>query len=78
MSSVVGPRHGWDPKLLWLRHRLAAIAPSGPLAWEPPYAAGAALKSKIIITIIVMNQKIQWELRGERQPEEEPCKSKST
>ena len=23
-----------------------ATAPIGPLAWEPPYAAGAALKSK--------------------------------
>ena len=23
-----------------------AVAPIGPLAWEPPYAAGAALKSK--------------------------------
>jgi len=23
-------------------HRLAATAPIGPLAWEPPYAAGAA------------------------------------
>jgi len=34
------------PKLLWLWHRLAAAAPIGPLAWEPPYDAGAALKSK--------------------------------
>ena len=24
----------------------AAAAPIGPLAWEPPYAAGAALKKK--------------------------------
>jgi len=24
--------------LLW--HRLAAVAPMGPLAWEPPYARG--------------------------------------
>ena len=23
-----------------------AIAPTGPLAWEPPYAVGVALKSK--------------------------------
>ena len=29
---------------LW--HRLAATALIGPLAWEPPYATGAALKSK--------------------------------
>ena len=30
--------------LLWLWCRLAAVAPSRPLAWEPPYATGAALK----------------------------------
>ena len=25
---------------------MAAIAPIGPLAWEPPYASGASLKKK--------------------------------
>ena len=30
--------------LLWLWCRPAAVALIGPLAWEPPYAAGAALK----------------------------------
>ena len=30
--------------LLWLWHRLAATALIQPLAWEPPYAAGTALK----------------------------------
>ena len=35
-----------DPALLWLWHRLAAAAPTGPLAWEHPYAAGVALKSR--------------------------------
>ena len=30
--------------MLW--RRLAATVPIGPLAWEPPYAEGAALKSK--------------------------------
>ena len=25
---------------------MAAVAPIGPLAWEPPYVTGAALKSK--------------------------------
>ena len=35
-----------DPALLWLWHRPAATVPSGPLAWELPYAADAALKSK--------------------------------
>ena len=26
---------------------VAAAAPNRPLAWEPPYAVGAALKSKL-------------------------------
>ena len=29
--------------------RVAAKAPIGPLAWEPPYAMGTALKIIIII-----------------------------
>ena len=33
-----------DSVLLWLWCRLAAVALIGPLAWEPPYAAGTALK----------------------------------
>ena len=42
------PRHGSDPELLWLWlwHRLVATVPTGPLAWEPPYAVGAAIKKK--------------------------------
>ena len=31
---------------MWLWCRPAAVAPIGPLAQEPPYAVGAALKSK--------------------------------
>ena len=46
MSCGGGHRHGSDLALLWLWHRLAAVAPIGPLAWEPPYAARAALKKK--------------------------------
>ena len=42
MSCGVGRRHGSDPALLWLWPRPAAIAPIQPLAWEPPYAVGAA------------------------------------
>ena len=30
-----------DLLLLWLWPRPAAVAPIGPLAWEPPYAVGA-------------------------------------
>ena len=44
MNSGVGQRHGLDPVLLWLWCRLAAAALIQPLAWEPPYAMGAALK----------------------------------
>ena len=45
MSRGVGCRHGSDPTLLWLWRRPVAIAPSGPLAWEHPYAVGAALEN---------------------------------
>ena len=38
----MGRRHGLDPALLWLWCRLVAAASIGPLAWEPPYVAGAA------------------------------------
>ena len=47
MSCGVGCRRGSDPVLLWLWHGPAATAPIQPLAWEAPYASGAALKSKI-------------------------------
>ena len=42
MSCGVGHRCGLDPTLLWLWCRPVATAPIRPLAWEPPYAAGAA------------------------------------
>ena len=32
------------PALLWLWCRPAAVAPTGPIAWEPARAMGAALK----------------------------------
>ena len=44
MSCGVGHRRGSDPSLLWLWCRPAAVALIGPLAREPPYAAGVALK----------------------------------
>ena len=43
MTCGVGRRRGSDPVLLWLWRRPAAVAPIRPLAWEPSYAAGAAL-----------------------------------
>ena len=44
VSCGVGHRRSSDPTLLWLWCRLAATAPIRPPAWEPPYAAGAALE----------------------------------
>ena len=46
MSCDIGRRRGSDPALLWLWYRPAATAPIGPLAWEPLYAIGEALKKK--------------------------------
>ena len=44
MSCGVGQRLSLDLALLWLWHRPEATALIRPLAWEPPYAVGAALK----------------------------------
>ena len=44
MSRGVGHRLCLDLALLWLWSKPAATAPIRPLVWEPPYAAGAALK----------------------------------
>ena len=46
MSCGVGGNRGLDPALLWLRCGAAATALIRPLAWEPPYATGMALKSQ--------------------------------
>ena len=47
VGSILCPAH-WvrDPALLWLWCRLVAAPLIGHLAWEPPCAAGAALKKK--------------------------------
>ena len=44
MSCGVGHRRGLEPVLLWLWRRPVAMTPIRPLAWEPPYAVGAALE----------------------------------
>ena len=43
MSCGVVHRRGSNLALLWLWYRSAPIQ---PLAWEPPYAVGVALKKK--------------------------------
>ena len=42
VSCGVSCRRGSDPTLLWLWRRPVATAPIRPLAWESPYATGAA------------------------------------
>ena len=49
MSCGVGRRRGSDLALLWLWCKPAATAPIRPLAWEPPYAAGATLKKAKVL-----------------------------
>ena len=50
----IGHRHGLDLALLWLWCRLVATAQIQPLAWETPYAMGAALKRQNKISIVKM------------------------
>ena len=58
MRCGVDYRHGSDPVLLWLWCRLAATAPIRSPAWEPPYAAEAALKTQK--TKPIKKLKIKW------------------
>ena len=50
MNCGAGCRGGSDLALLWLWCRPVATAPIQPLAWEPPYAAGAAQEVATITT----------------------------
>ena len=45
--------------MLWLWHRLAVAAPTGPLAWELPYATGVALKSQKEKKMAEMNLSVE-------------------
>ena len=44
VSCGVDGRRSLDPMLLCLWCRPAAATPIGSVAWEPPYAVGAAIK----------------------------------
>ena len=46
LRCSVGCRWAWIWHFYSCGVGWAAVAAIGPLAWEPPYAAGAALKSK--------------------------------
>ena len=73
----MGCRRGSDPTSLWLWLWPAAVAPIGPLAWEPPYTAGEALektkKKKQQVGFIQEGPSpwlwgpVQWGLRAEER-----------
>ena len=60
MSYGVGHRHGSDLALLWLWHRLTATALIRPLAWEPLYATGVALKRQKTKKKLKLNIEIEF------------------
>ena len=51
-----------NPTLLWLWRRLVAAAQIRPLAWELPYAMGAAFKKKKYIYIASLGQSFPGEV----------------
>ena len=65
MSCGVGGRRGLDPTLLWLWRRPVATAPIQPLAWEPPYAAGAA--QEIATTTTTKQQQKRQKTKKKKQ-----------
>ena len=75
MSCEVGRRLGWDAALLWLWRRSAATAPIRPLAWEPPYAMGAALEKKERDKALV---KAKEKKKGTKRKEKEKGEKKGT
>ena len=60
VSCSIGHRHGSDLTLLWLWCRLVAAAAIEPPDCEPPYAVGAALKSKKKKKITLFFRESQW------------------
>ena len=60
MSCGVGRRHDSVLALLWFWRRPAATAPTGPLAWEPPCAVGAALQKKKEFRLWKTATKTKW------------------
>ena len=64
VSCGVGHRCGSDPALLWLWCRPAAVAPIQPIAWEPPYAIGAALKKQTKKECGITQMSFQVESQG--------------
>ena len=51
MNCGVGCGHSLDLALLWLWCRPEATARMRPLAWDPPYATGAALEKTMCVCV---------------------------
>ena len=58
---------GSDPALLWLWHSPMATAPIQPLAWEPPYAMGAAQEIATITTTTTKKTKDKKKKKKKRK-----------
>ena len=65
MSYGVGRRCTLDLMLLWLWCRLEATALIRPLAWEPPYATGAALKRHTQKNLSVNEKSLKQSIFGD-------------
>ena len=74
MSYGVGHRGGSDPTLRWLWRRPVTSAPIWPLAWEPPYAAGEALKKKKMILLNIFIGSIMFLFPLSFTTEHFPCR----
>ena len=70
MSCGVGCRRGSDPALLWLWRRPVATAPIQSLAWEPPYAAGAAQEIATTTTTTTKDKKKKKQNKQTKKHEE--------
>ena len=68
VSCGVGHRRGSDLALLWLWHRPVATALIRPLAWEPPYALGAAVRGQ-------KTRKKKKRREREKKPSFQKCKN---
>ena len=68
MNCGVGHRHGLDPMLLGLWRRPVATALIQHLAWEPPYAAGAAQEIAITTTKKTKDKKKKKKKRKRSSP----------
>ena len=68
MNRGVGRCWGWDPVWLWMWHRLVAVVPIRPLAWECPYATDVALKKKKKAKqTAFFNLENKWKLKAQQR-----------